>query len=89
MRCQHRTQKTKDTYWAAHGDKASLQGRNYGAHLAYLAAFVAANPSGYAVGSSLTMADLCIWDIVDLHARIYPEQARVVIASYVFFYSMM
>lgn len=66
----------KDTYWATHGAKDSANGRNGGAHFDYLEALLAANGGGSAffVGAGLTAADLCVWQIVDLHMRLFKEQ---------------
>lgn len=72
----HFPQKTKEAYWSMHGDKASTKVRNGGAHFEYLARYLRGNASGFAVGSGLTMADLNLFDIVDLHARIFPEELK-------------
>ncbi|EFJ41636.1 hypothetical protein VOLCADRAFT_107623 [Volvox carteri f. nagariensis] len=68
---------TKDTYWTTHGDLATTAGRNGGAHLAYFSRLLARNaPTGNGkafVGSDLTIADLAVYDIVDLHYRIFEQ----------------
>jgi glutathione S-transferase len=72
----------KDTYWATHGAKDSANGRNGGAHFDYLEALLAANGGGSAffVGAGLTAADLCVWQIVDLHMRLFKEQMEATVS---------
>lgn len=72
---------SKDTYWATHGNKESANGRNGGAHFDYMESLLASNGggSGYFVGSGLTAADLCVWEIVDLHMRLFKEQMEATV----------
>ena len=64
----------KAAYYTAHIDPSSQEGRNGGAHFGYLDILLKASGSGFMVGSGLTAADLCVFDIVDLHVRIFPEE---------------
>jgi hypothetical protein len=73
------TPQAKTTYAATHIDPSSKGGRNGGAHLAYLAAFAARNPEwhsgrGHSVGAGLTAADVELFDVLDLHLRIFKEE---------------
>ena len=67
----------KAAFVATHLDKASAQARNGGAHLAYMAHFLAKSGSGYLVGGGLTMADIVMFDIMDLLNRIFPDSLKV------------
>lgn len=71
----------KDTYWATHGTKESANGRNGGAHFDYLEALLAKSggSNGFFVGGQLSAADLCVWEIVDLHLRIFKEQMEATV----------
>ncbi|GFR46113.1 hypothetical protein Agub_g7601 [Astrephomene gubernaculifera] len=66
----------KETYWKTYFDRSSTEGRNGGAHFQYLANFLSKNPGPFCVGDSLTLADLCVWEILDLHLRIFGEQIK-------------
>ncbi|WIA09015.1 hypothetical protein OEZ85_008429 [Tetradesmus obliquus] len=69
-------EEAKAAYQAAHIAPDSSTGRNSGAHFAFLEQLLARNGggSGFIVGTSLTAADLCVWEIVDLHLRIFKEE---------------
>jgi glutathione S-transferase len=73
----HPTQspEAKAAYWATHGARDSANGRNGGAHFVYLDSLLARNGggAGFFVGSGLTAADLCVWELVDIHLRIFDE----------------
>jgi hypothetical protein len=64
----------KATFWETHCDPATANGRNGGAHLAYFEELLKAGSSGWMVGAALTAADLCVFDMVDLLLRIFPDQ---------------
>lgn len=64
----------KAEYIKAHVAMESAAERNGGAHFVYLAGILAANSGQYVVGSDLTIADLALFDIVDLHLRIMEEE---------------
>eukprot|EP00775_Hariotina_reticulata_P013740 gene13740-13861_t len=66
----------KSTYWKTHGARDNADSRNGGAHFDYLEQYLGRNSdgTGYVVGSNLTAADLCVWEIVDLHLRIFKEE---------------
>jgi glutathione S-transferase len=55
--------------------------RNGGAHFEYLETLLASNSggSGFFVGSGLTAADLCVWEIVDLHMRLFKDQMEATV----------
>jgi glutathione S-transferase len=64
----------KATFWETHCDPSTANGRNGGAHLAYFEELLKAGSSGWMVGAGLTAADLCVFDMVVLLLRIYPDQ---------------
>jgi glutathione S-transferase len=65
----------KTTYWRTHCDPSTTGERNEGAHFTYISKLVAKHGrDGWAVGSQLSMADILLFDIVDMHQRIYPDQ---------------
>lgn len=64
----------KQEYWKLHGDKDNMGTRNGGAHLAYFLKFL--SPSGFVCPSGVSSADVCLFDIVDLHNRIFPEEMK-------------
>lgn len=70
----------KEAYVSAHIDPAGLTGRNGGAHFGYLDAALKRNGGGegFVVGSTLTIADIQLFDIVDLHLReaLFPSQLK-------------
>lgn len=66
----------KAKYWETHGVKANLDQRNGGAHLEYLTRFVRLNAAGLTVGSEVTIADCALFDLVDLHNRIFPTEMK-------------
>ncbi|GLC39874.1 hypothetical protein PLESTB_001311600 [Pleodorina starrii] len=84
---------TKDAYWTSHGDPASVDSRNGGAHLLYFSRLLARNKEaggggGKAfVGSGLTLADLAVYDIVDLHVRIFGDQMQAAYPDLLSFHS--
>lgn len=47
----------------------------------YLVNFLSKNGGKHVVGEGLTIADLCLWDIVDLHMRIYGEQIKETVSA--------
>lgn len=67
---------TKDAYWGKHCAKAGAIGKNNGgAHWEYLARMLRASKSGYAAGGSgMTVADIALWELCDLHMRIWPKE---------------
>lgn len=66
----------KKAYWAAHIDPATAIGsRNGGAHFTYIAKLAERYGSeGWAVGSGLTIADILLYDITDVHLRAFGVQ---------------
>ena len=61
----------KAAHWTTHVDPETAGARNGGAHFAFLEGL--AGEGGCSVGGALTIADVALFDIVDLHARIYGE----------------
>ena len=51
-----------------------MQARNFGAHLGYLASLVSSGSDGHIGGSSLTIADVAVWNIVDNHLQIFKQE---------------
>ncbi|KAI7842899.1 hypothetical protein COHA_003411 [Chlorella ohadii] len=67
----------KKAHWANHIAHDSMSGRNGGAHFGYLAGLVQRyGKDGWAVGGHISIADVLLFDIVDLHTRIYGEEFR-------------
>jgi len=72
----------KAAYWQTHGAPENANNRNGGAHFDYLEQYLGRNTgstAGYVVGSTLTAADLCVWEIVDLHLRIFKEEMEAAV----------
>lgn len=63
----------KAAYWSAHLDLTTTGQRNGGAHFAYLAGLVASYGADWDVGSQVSIADILLFDIVDLHQRAFGE----------------
>jgi glutathione S-transferase P len=61
----------KEVFWSAHCDPLTTSARNAGAHFSYLANLIARTGDAFAVGSSLTVADIAIFDMVDMMLRIF------------------
>ncbi|PSC72458.1 flagellar associated isoform B [Micractinium conductrix] len=67
----------KAAYWSTHMDPATAAGaRNGGAHFAYLSNLVKHYGGDWAVGSSLSIADILLFDITDVHVRAFGEQFK-------------
>jgi len=68
-------EEAKAKYWDTHCAAGSTQERNGGAHLAYLAHMVGKfGKDGFAVGSKLSIADFMLFDIMDMHVRIFEDK---------------
>ncbi|KXZ45605.1 hypothetical protein GPECTOR_53g98 [Gonium pectorale] len=76
----------KEVYWKTYFDKSTTEGRNGGAHMQYLVNFLTANGGQFCVGDALTIADLCLWEITDLHLRIFEEQLKEVYPELIAFH---
>ncbi|KAK9816216.1 hypothetical protein WJX74_009459 [Apatococcus lobatus] len=64
----------KASYWSTHGDPKNKTARNGGAHLGFLASLLSSATNGHIVGSSLTIADVAVWNITDNHLQIFPKE---------------
>lgn len=65
----------KAKYWHAHCDPTTTCERNGGAHFVYIAGMMEKfGKSGFMVGTGLTVADIMVFDIVDMHVRIWGTQ---------------
>ncbi|KAI3428024.1 hypothetical protein D9Q98_006410 [Chlorella vulgaris] len=62
----------KQTFWDTHCEPASISGRNSGIHLAYISKLAAPGTS-WLVSDELSIADIAVWDMFDLLARIFPD----------------
>jgi glutathione S-transferase len=62
----------KQTFWDTHCEPASISGRNSGIHLAYISKLAAPGTS-WLVNDELSIADIAVWDMFDLLARIFPD----------------
>ncbi|CAG9466581.1 unnamed protein product [Pedinophyceae sp. YPF-701] len=65
-------------YKTRHVDPATTEEKNYGAHFAYLDGLLRKNNGGdgFCVGTGLTIADLQLWEIVDIHLHIAGDELR-------------
>eukprot|EP00051_Salpingoeca_urceolata_P009027 m.110769 g.110769 ORF g.110769 m.110769 type:complete len:223 (+) comp16076_c0_seq3:140-808(+) len=68
----------KKVYATAVIDKSTIKERNGGAHFYYLDQFLERSSSHFVVGDKLSIADLQLFDLVDLHLRdaLFPTQMR-------------
>ena len=70
----------KKEYFAKHFGKESITQRNGGAHFQYLENFLQRNGGAdkWVVGSSASIADLQLFDLVDLHLReaLFPNEMK-------------
>ncbi|KAG2484597.1 hypothetical protein HYH03_016638 [Edaphochlamys debaryana] len=66
----------KKKYWELYFDKNTSEGRNGGAHVTYLLNFLKKSTSGFMAGEGLTLADLAVWEITDLHLRIFEKELK-------------
>ena len=64
----------KAAYCAKHCSPATISDRNGGAHLSYLEVILGQGP--FMVGTSLSIADIAVFDVVDLHLRILDAEVR-------------
>eukprot|EP00798_Chlamydomonas_sp_ICE-L_P015212 gene15212-21289_t len=65
----------KAAYWTGHFDKTSSTVRNGGAHALYLALILGKSTTGWVAGtSSASMADIALYDIVDLQLRTFKQE---------------
>lgn len=64
----------KDAFYALHIAAEGLEKRNSGANLGYFNRALVKSGGKTFVGSSLTAADLAVYDIVDLCTRIWPSE---------------
>lgn len=71
-------EEAKEAYWAAHCDANGAHSRNGGAHFLYLSKLLEKNAggAGYTVGSTLTVADVLLFDVCDLHIRIFGDRFK-------------
>lgn len=69
------SEEAKAAYWTAHIDPTTTGGRNTGAHFAYLSKLVAKYGSGgWAVGSAVSIADATLYNMTDLHLRVWADK---------------
>jgi glutathione S-transferase len=68
----------KDAYFKARIDVAGAEGRNGGAHFAYLDCMLKKMQNGgaFVLGSNSSVADIMLFDIVDMHLRIYGDEFK-------------
>lgn len=71
--CLWQADEAKAAYWTAHCDPATISSARGGAHFKYIALLVETHGSGWAVGGALSIADAALFNIVDLHVRIFPD----------------
>jgi glutathione S-transferase len=70
--CLFQADAAKQTFWDMHCDPASINKRNNGIHLTYISK-LAAHGSTWIVRDELSIADVLVWDMFDLLARIFPD----------------
>ncbi len=68
----------KSAYFKARIDVSGAEGRNSGAHFAYLDCMLKKCQNGgeFALGEKFSVADIMIFDIVDMHLRIYGDDFK-------------
>lgn len=67
---------SKEAFFRSHCDPETTAERNGGAHFQYLSDLISGNDasgSGFCVGSDLTIADIVVFDMVDMMLRIYGD----------------
>lgn len=63
----------KAAYWTAHCDPATVSAARGGAHFKFISLLVGSYGAGFAVGSTLSIADAVLFNMVDLNSRILPD----------------
>lgn len=65
----------KAAYWTAHVDAATVHDRNGGTHFSYLDCMLhkRAGAGPFALGATLSVADIMAFDIFDAHLRIWGD----------------
>ena len=73
----------KAKYWETHGSAASAKERNGGAHFVYLQNILKRNAggAGFVIGGKATVGDVALFNIMDLHVRIFGEQLKEQVCS--------
>lgn len=72
----------KTTYCSTHLDRGTAdQSRNGGAHFSYLEQYLEASSGGleaggWAVGGQASVADFAVFEVVDLHLRVFRERVE-------------
>lgn len=69
-------------HWTAHGDPATRDQRNGGAHWAYLSRLLnnnSASGEGPVVGASKTIADTTLFEVSHIYLQLYPEEMRAAV----------
>ncbi|PSC70419.1 flagellar associated [Micractinium conductrix] len=69
------TDEARAEFWGTHAEPEAAKGQCRGAHMLYIDAFVAKHgKDGFAVGGQLSVADLVLFDLVELHQRVFGER---------------
>uniref|UniRef100_A0A7S0V6R1 glutathione transferase n=1 Tax=Polytomella parva TaxID=51329 RepID=A0A7S0V6R1_9CHLO len=76
-----------EKYWQDHFDASTTEGRNGGAHMLYLRSYI--KESGFCLESGISMADFCLFDLVDLHIRIFEDKMNSIFPDLVEFHARM
>lgn len=70
----------KASYYTTHIDPSTIHERCGGAHFYYLSKFLERNGGGqgFVVGQQLTIADIQLFDVIDIHLRdaLFPEELK-------------
>ena len=69
----------KEAYWKTHIDASTVNERNSGAHFTYVDRLVQrlSGAGPFALGSSLSIADIVVFDVTDMHMRIWGDEFKV------------
>ncbi|KAL4429045.1 hypothetical protein ABPG77_006084 [Micractinium sp. CCAP 211/92] len=69
------TDEARDEYWRNHLEPEAARGSCKGAHMLYVQNFVQKHgKDGFAVGGKLSIADIILFNLVDMHKRVFGER---------------
>lgn len=66
----------KTEYWRAHFDPSTCKDQRGGAHMLYFSQLLKRYPGKYMVGDSISIADIVLFDLLELHIRIYKQHLK-------------
>lgn len=69
----------KTEYWRAHFDPSTCKDQRGGAHMLYFSQLLKRYPGKYMVGDSISIADIVLFDLLELHIRIYKQHLKAMV----------